>query len=343
MSTFPRSSRALAAAVVGATVLVVPILARAQLPLPPRAPVTQLEMGFDLSQGVIRLDVDLGSARAAKLVLDTGNSSSTIDLDAARSFGLPLDESRKKSLDPVKEFGPPGEKKKLADNAQVLEYYTLTPERVRLGSETFTGNVFIAAPLSRTISEEYGVTCDGTLGYGVFKGRVLQIDYPARKLRLLGSAPATTATAASLPIQWRPYQKGGPPLVTVDRLMLGSRAVCGQIDTFFAGPLILFPRKEAGAEPEPAAGIPGTYFEQAMLAAAKLTESATLGAATCSKGSVCYLAGKGAHTPEGEIAAVVGNGFFQDSVLTLDFQNDRVLVTPSHGIAQSDFPLGTQP
>ena len=305
-----------------------PGAARAQLPLPPRAPVTQLEMGFDLSQGVIRLDVDLGAPRAARLVLDTGNPSSTIDLDAARGFGLTLDESRKR---------------KMGAGPGAPDYYPLVLDRVRLGSETFKDCVFAAAPLSKTLSDTYGFDCDGTLGYDVFKGRVLQIDFPARKLRLLGSAPAATASAVAIPIVRRPFQKDTPPLITVDGLRIGSRMVPAQVDTFFPGSLILFSSKVAGLETPGARDVPALYFEQAKLPAARLKEPATLGGATYPAGLPVYVAGREARVPQTEIAAVLGNTFFQGAVLTLDFQNDRLLVTPSHATPQSDFPLKTEP
>ena len=323
---FPASVRRVLVhvAAAGSLLLSCAAVGRAQLPLPPRAPVTLLEIGFDLSQGVIRLDVDLGVSRAAKLVLDTGNPSSTIDLDAARSLGLPFDESKKR---------------KMGAGPGAPEYYLLVPDRLRLGSETFKDCVFVAAPLSKTLSETYGFDCDGTLGYDVFKGRVLQIDYPARKLRLLGSAPAATASAAAIPIVRRPFEKDTPPLICVDGLRLGGRGVPAQVDTFFSGSLILFSSKIAGLETPGAREVPAVYFEQAKLPAARLKEPVTLGGATYPAGLPVYVAGREAHVPQTEIAAVLGNTFFQGSVLTLDFQNDRLLVTPSHATAQSDFPL----
>ena len=113
------------------------------------------------------------------------------------------------------------------------------------------------------------------------------------------------------------------------------------MDTFFAGGLIVFPGKLAGLEPRVARDAPTIYYAQATLPATRLGDAATLGAAKYPAGEPVYLAGKGAHVPQTEIAAVLGNAFFHDSVLTLDFQSDRLLVTPGHGGAQSGFPLGT--
>ena len=169
---------------------------------------------------------------------------------------------------------------------------------------------------------------------------MLQIDFPARKLRLLGSSPGATASS-SAPIVWRPYQPGTPPLVTVDGLRIGGRTVSAQVDTFFAGSLILFSDKVAGLETPGARDVPGVYFEQAKLPAARLKEAVSLGGAEYPAGQPVYMAGKGAHLPQTEIAAVLGNAFFRDSVLTLDFQNDRLIVTPSHSVPQSDIPLKT--
>ncbi len=203
------------------------------------------------------------------------------------------------------------------------------PARARIGPEPLPDLVFAASPLSRTLADTDGITCDGTLGYGVFKGRVVQIDYAAHKLRLLDSFPAVTAAAAPLAIHRLPYQKGGPPtLVTVDRLLIGGRAVVAQVDTFFAGSLVLFPAKVAGVVPTAAKDAPPAAFAGAQLPAARLKETVTLGGISLRPGETLYAARKEARAPETEIAAVLGNAFFHQCVVTLDFQGDRLLVTP---------------
>ena len=301
-------------------------MAQGQAPVPPPAPVVESEVSFDFSQGIIRLDVDLGAPRAARLALDTGNLSSTLDLDAAKALGLAPD---------------PAQKKKMGSAADAPEYFPLVPEHVRLGGTTFTGNhVFAVAPITKALEERYGITCDGTMGVSFFKGRVVQIDYPARKLRVLATSPAATAAAAPVPILWRPLAKGTPPVVTVDRLRLGGRTIAAQVDTFFRGALIVFPGKVSGLDTLPVpTGTAATPYAGAELPAGRLRTAAILGGITRPADGTVYLAGKDARIPQTEVAAILGSAFFQGAILTLDLKENRLFASPSHSRTESNFPL----
>ncbi len=294
-----------------------PLLAAALLPvLSPGAtaraadaPPAVVEMPFDFAQGVIILDVDYGGTRPAKVVLDTGDADSLLDLEAARAIGLPLD---------MKDLKAAG------SGEGAVTFYQIDPARARLGATDFGAKGLIVMPVAKNLWEDSGIRCEGTLGYEFFKDRVVQIDYPARKLRLLSAAPKGDAGSVDLPIQWRQYHSESPQLITTDQLHVGDHAIPAQIDTCFAQTLILFTTKLPWLDSRPAADVQAVRYEDAALQPATLTVPVALGSRRFPANPVAYLADKDAHIPETDIAAVLGNRFFQDGVLTLDFRSGRL-------------------
>lgn len=296
-----------------------PIAANAQTAAAPAAsapsdPPAMVELSFDFSQGVILLDVDYGGTRPAKVVLDTGDADSLLDLDAARAIGLPLD---------VKDLKAAG------SGEGAVTFYQVNPSRARLGAAEFSGAGLIVMPsAAKNLLEDSGIRCEGTLGYDFFKDRVVQIDYPAQKLRLYSAAPRGDARGAAigadLPIQWRQYHEGSPQLITTDQLHIGDRTIPAQIDTCFAHSLILFVTKLPWVEALARSDVDAVRYEQATLQPARVTASIALGNLSFQTNPVAYLARADAHVPDTDIAAVLGNRFFQNAVLTLDFRTGRL-------------------
>ena len=280
---------------------------------PPAAP-DMVEISFDFSQGVILLDVDYGGTRPVKVVLDTGDADSLLDLDAARAIGLPLEVSQMKSF-------------QSGDNA--VTFFKTDPPRARLGAAEFSGAGLIVMPsTAKNLLDDSGIRCEGTLGYECFKGRVVQIDYPERKLRLFNAAPKgdphAAAEGADLPIQWRQYDSSSPPLITTDQLRIGDHAIPAQIDTCFAHTLILFTTKLPWLETLPTSALEAVHYEEATLQPATVPAPIALGNLSFKTNPAAYLARADAHVPETDIAAVIGNRFFQGGVLTLDFRAARL-------------------
>ena len=279
------------------------------------SPVTpaMVELSFDFSQGVIILDVDYGGTRPAKVALDTGDADSLLDLEAARVIGLPLDMKELKSA---------------GSGEGAVTFYKTDPPRARLGAAEFPGKGLIVMPISKNLLADAGIRCEGTLGYEFFKDRVVQIDYPGRKLRLYAAAPKGdsrgAAEGADLPIQWRQYHSRSPQLITTDQLHIGDHAIPAQIDTCFAHGLILFTTKLPWLETRPTSDVGAVHYEEATLQPATVLAPIALGNLRFKTNPVAYLARSDAHVPETDIAAVIGNRFFEAGVLTLDFRTGRL-------------------
>ena len=197
---------------------------------------------------------------------------------------------------------------------------------VTLGGQSFGTLEMYVAPVSQQVADDYGVHCDGTLGYGFFKDRIVQIDYPKRRFRIVAHAPAVTTPADSTTISWRKYWSKSPDLVTVENLAVAGRPVCAQIDTFLARGAILFSTKLPWLKSEPVPEAAAIKYEEAKLGAVRVRGGLALGDIHTGDATPVYLAGADAHVPETEIAAILGNEFFRQSVLTFDFPGSRLLV-----------------
>ncbi len=281
----------------------------------PPAATDMVELSFDYSQGVIILDVDYGGTRPAKVALDTGDADSLLDLEAARDIGLALD------LKDLKASG---------SGEGAVTFYQVDPPRARLGAAEFSDKGLIVMPVARNLLEDSGIRCEGTLGYEFFKDRVVQIDYPARKLRLFAAAPKGdmrgATEGADVPIQWRQYHAQSPRLITTDQLHLGGHAIPAQIDTCFAHTLILFTTKLPWLDSSPTRDVEAVRYEEADLQPVNVLMPISLGNLSFRANPIAYLARADAHVPDTDIAAVIGNRFFEAGMLTLDFRAARLSV-----------------
>ena len=266
-----------------------------------------LDMPFDFSSGVILLDVNLGGGRSQKLVFDTGNNISALDSAAAKELG----------------FVPAPGPSPAPAASRPSKFVVLT---VVLGGQSLGSLEMYVAPLSQQVADGYGVHCDGTLGYGFFKDRIVQIDYPNRRFRVVAHAPAVTTPEESTTISWRKYWSKSPDLVTVENLAVAGHPVCAQIDTFFAHAAILFFPKLPWLKSEPAPEVAMIKYEEAKLGAVRVQGGLSVCNVRTGDATPIYLAGADAHVPETEIAAILGNEFFRQSVLTLDFPGSRLSV-----------------
>nr|AEH26507.1 hypothetical protein [uncultured Acidobacteria bacterium A11] len=134
--------------------------------------------------GYLWLDVRaVGARRPLHFVLDSGAASSVINLQTALSLGLPLGRP-----EAVKGVSSPGK-------AYRVSHFVAQSAGVTLPD----------TPLAMDFRAS-GISCDepmdGLLGADFFRGRIVQIDFVARKIRLLDRAEPT-AGCEILPIKLR--------------------------------------------------------------------------------------------------------------------------------------------
>ena len=268
------------------------------------AQAARTEIPFHDCQGLICMDIALDGAKPRSLVLDTGDVSSVLMLDAAQSLQW--------KLEPIVQDG------KTLENIQRGGEHN-----VAFGQMTLPGKFLV---FDRKAFGDHPLPSDGSLAYTFFKDRRLQIDYVRHVLRLSDSP--TDASAANLPgkLELITFGKRGPPIVVGSPFTVNGKPVHAQIDTCYTGTLLVYDAALDGlglkkqGKPE---FFPNTDGGVNMLAGNAQTlgfDQRDLGGAH----PTLYFVGSGdnpVHQPDALFEATVGNALFKRSVVTLDFHS----------------------
>ena len=142
---------------------------------------TEVGMNFESPRSLIVIDASI-NGKPVRLLVDSGSSTSLIDLDEAKVLRLPTSGS-------VHVAG-----------AAMLTGAVARADTLDLGGVHFHPFIFEAVPLGLPASiRGYGI--QGILGYDVLARVVVRIDYPRGKVRLISpSSFSYTGTGAVIPL-----------------------------------------------------------------------------------------------------------------------------------------------
>lgn len=277
------------------------------------APAFVADIPFDDCKGMICIQARMDDGKPATLILDTGDATSMISLEAAKGHGWTVKPY-------VSQDGKP-----------VDGLFDAGTHTVGLGKLSQAVH-FLALPANDQGSQ--GVF-DANLVYRVFKDRILQIDYAHKRLRisaLLTGAPSQTGAPGRLEIV--NFHKWGPPIVVGSPFTINGRTVRAQIDSAYTGSMLVYSAAIGplglGALSKQGKGelFPFTDGGVTMLAAPAQSEGFA-DRVLAGAGAVVYFPTPGVHEPENPFEATVGNALFKDSVVTLDFHDMTLDVQPA--------------
>jgi predicted aspartyl protease len=281
----------------------------------PQAAAFAADLPFRDCNGVICIDVALDGAPPHTLLLDTGNTHSTLVTEVAKPLGWTLSPYQRngKSLDGV---------------------YETDAHRAALGSIE-GAEKFLVVDRAR-LGDKFPPV-DGSIAYDFFKDRVLQIDYARHRLRISNvlTAPVQKPSGNEGALALITFGEHGPPIVVGAGFRVNGRPLRAQIDTAYTGSLLVYDNA-LGALGLTKQGRP-EYFPYTdggvnMLAAP--AQSIGFGTQVIATHPTMYFVGEGdnpVHQPDGLFEATVGNALFAHSVLTLDFHAMKLDVKPSNG------------
>ncbi len=177
--------------------------------------------------GLPCVSLELGDGTMLKVLVDTGNSTSVLDLSTAQRLGL--------ALSPAKH----------ADGTPIPGYFFATLKNVRFGEEALGDVKVLAADLQADIAKGTFTKADGTIAYVALKGKVLTLDY-RRHVVGLADAPATSACSGTCGVMSHPtFGKKGPPIVVTTGFRVNGKDVAMQVDTAYSGTMLIFPTSVA--------------------------------------------------------------------------------------------------
>jgi hypothetical protein len=149
------------------------------------APTTLAEFPFEFREGLLWIEVNVPqSNKPLNFLVDTGAGVSVVNLSTAKRIGLKL-----------------GREVMVHGVQTMLKGYWQERMSAKVG-EVELPRGYLAVDLDK-LSSSCERAVDGLVGADFFRGRVVQIDFDAQKIRLVKPAKGETSQA-SLPLQLRP-------------------------------------------------------------------------------------------------------------------------------------------
>ena len=274
-----------------------------------QAPV--FEAPFDFYRNEIILQVKINGKGPLNMMLDTGTDPSGIDVTTARELGLKLE--------------PLGKPATGGGTDVNLTYYTKLAV-VEVGGLTVKNLETLAIDLSK-ISERLGKPLHGVLGHSLLNGRVVQIDYPNRKMRIYSQSPFSKAanqpnTAKRTVVSFR-YDDN----VLVDDVFVNGKKVVANFDTGSNGGFQLTPAAVSylGLQEQ---------FDQAQVSTSVgfngvsenregEVSNVTVGGISVEAPAVVFF-GKGTGRDKKPWGINIGNSFLKDFVVTIDYRRKSI-------------------
>ncbi len=250
------------------------------------------------------------AGKHVRLAFDTGNPNSALNLKAAEALGLKLEAVNG------------------ADGKPIAGFQKGTATNVTVGDIVLPKITFLVVDLSSAIGAKTFPDIDGTLAYGAFKDRLVQVDYPASVFS--ASEPLTSAFACPGfcgDIALITFGHRGPPIVTTTGFTVNGKPTVVQVDTMFTGTLLVFPTsvEKLGLTTE-AQSKETQYFaftDEGVDMFRAAANELGFGPKTLATKVPLYFAGPKVHLPDGLFDGTVGADLLTPHKVTFDFHDNK--------------------
>jgi hypothetical protein len=245
-----------------------------------------------------------------RLAVDTGNPNSALNMKAAEAAGL--------TLQPVNG----------ADGKPIAGFQKAIANDVVIGDVAFKELRFLVVDLSSAIKDKTFPDVDGTIAYGTFKGRIVQLDYPAGVLSV--SQPLTSVTTCPTvcgDISLITFGHKGPPIVTTTGFTVNGKPISVQVDTMFTGTLLVFPtsvdKLGLTSEAQSKASQYFAFTDEGVNMFRSEAQQLGFGSKMLLAKAPLYFAGPKVHLPDGLFDGTVGAELLRRHKVTFDFHDNK--------------------
>ena len=245
------------------------------------------------------------------MLLDTGADPSVVELKTAKDIGLKLATS--------------GQQGSGGGTSQNLAYETSLP-LVQLGGLTATNVDAFAMDLSK-LSSTLGRPISGVLGYSLLKKRIVQIDYPNRRVRFCmialscsGAADSHSSKRTTLSFRYKDD-------ILASGVTVNGKSVITNIDTgsnsYFQFPPAAVDKVGLSEEVARAHVSNSVGFNGNLKNLEGKVSNVTVGTISVNNPTVVF-SGKGMGMDNEPWDLRIGNAFLKDYVVTLDYLHGRI-------------------
>ena len=273
-----------------------------------------VEVPFELIHNEIVVEVKIAGKGPFSMLVDTDTDPSAIDLATARDLGLNLG---------AKGYPASG------GGTEVNVVHVTKLPLVELGSVAAKEVSAAAIDLSK-LAAKLEKPIHGVLGYSFLRDRIVQIDYPASRIRFYAESPYprgiqdTPNRVNRVALTFR-YDDG----VLIDAVFVNGQKMRATLDTGSSGTFALTPEavkileleeELENARTEESVGYNGAYRRKiGVLRSVRIGRlSVDLAQATF------WLPGTGHDKKKFQVN--IGNGFLKDYIVTFDFRSKIVVI-----------------
>jgi predicted aspartyl protease len=271
------------------------------------------EVPFEFVHNQIVVQARINGKGPFNLLVDTDTDPSAIDAATAKELGL--------------QVGPSGAPATGGGKETNMVYPTRLAS-VELGSVTAKDVAAATIDLSK-IGARMGKPIHGVLGFSFLKDRIIQIDYANSKLRFFAASPyprieLTPNTVNTIALPFR--REDGE--VIVDSVFINNEKMRATLDTGSSGTFALTPEAVAildldeqaqDGQTKQSVGYNGTYENKSGL-----LKSVRLGRYSAESVPAEFWLPNTGHDKK-KFQVNIGNGFFQDFLMTFDFKSKIVI------------------
>ena len=259
--------------------------------------------------GLPCVTVQTPGGASLKLLIDTGDVSSVLDVSTAKAMGLAVEPAKDKSGKPID------------------GYFVATLKDARLGKDALGDVKFLVLDLGKDIAAGTFPKSDGSIAYTALKNKLLTLDYRRHVVGLGDASTVASCAAACGTITYPTFGHRGPPIVVTTGFRVNGKDVNVQIDTLYSGTMLIYPTSvdKLGLASEAAStqvdNFPFTDEGVDMIRGHATEES--FGTKLLLANAPLYFATPKVHVPDGMFDGTVGAALFADHVVHLDFRANR--------------------
>lgn len=258
--------------------------------------------------GLPCIDVQLGSDTApVRLMIDTGNGHSVLDLAQAHALGLTLEPYVSRA------------------GKTIPNVFLASIPSIRVGDQTLGPATFIVADLKEDVANGTFPQAAGTLDYVDLKGRVLTLDYRQHSVEIGDTADAAPAQAGAL--SYPTFGHQGPPIVASTGFAVNGKPITVQVDVLYTGTLLIYPTAVSRLGLDAAAAVTATRNFPFTDGGVEMIESKaareSFAGSDLMTDAPLYFATAKVHTPDGLFDGTVGNALLAGHRVTFDFKGNR--------------------
>jgi len=277
-----------------------------------QTPKGAVEVPFEFLHNQIIVQVKLNGKGPFNVIVDTDTDPSAIDTSTAKELGL--------------QVGPKGGPA-AGGGSDANAVYPTRLASVEVGE--VSARDIVAATIDLTkVSNRIGKPIQGVLGYSFLKDRIIQIDYANRKLRFYTASPYPRfdLTPNTVNLMAVPFRREDGEVI-IDVVFINNEKMRATLDTGSSGTFSLTPEavaalalEDQGRDSEDdSIGYNGQYKTRSGV-----LKSVRLGRFSFDSVPATFWLPDTGHDKK-KFQVNIGNGFFQDFILTFDFRSKIVV------------------